>query len=94
MSYTIGDVVVMNAAFTDPETAAAVIPDSVACTVIDPDGDETAIDVVAGNGPGKYTARVGADTAGRWYFRFAGTGHEAAKEGEFFVDVSPFVPGP
>lgn len=85
-SFPIGDTVTVQAKFyvdrvlTDPST--------VAVTVQDPSGDQTAPSVLS-SGTGIKYVQIDADEAGRWRFRWVSTGTaKGVKEGGFYVNSS------
>jgi hypothetical protein len=67
--YDIGDVVEMNASFTDLDGAPAT-PESVTCTVRAPDGTESTPEVTGTANP--YTAECEPDQHGTWWYAFDG----------------------
>lgn len=83
-TYDIGDEVRMTATFTDLDGNNAD-PTTVTCTVEDPDGT-TSTPTVQNPNVGVYYADISPDQAGKWWFRFDGTGAlVAAEEGSFAV---------
>jgi hypothetical protein len=85
--YPIGDVVTIAAAFTDASGAPAD-PDAVSLTVVTPDGAETVIAQPDLSHPTVGTWQIGyaPAAAGEHYWRFDGTGaNAAAVEGAFTV---------
>jgi hypothetical protein len=81
--FHIGDLVILKAIFTDPDTKEPVDPETVVCTV--QRGSTISTPEVTGE-KGVYTAEVEIDRSGRWYFAFDGTGgHQASQEGSFSV---------
>jgi len=91
-TYDIGDVVTMQAIFTD--AGELVEPTTVTCYVKAPGRARVEADVT---GPdvdtSAYTAEVEPDVNGTWHFRFEGTGdYEAAEEGVFSVRQQAVAP--
>lgn len=84
MTCDIGDVVELEATFTDPDTGEGVDPDEVVCTVLTPDGTSSTPEVSGSKGV--YTAEVKPDKRGAWRYAFDGTGgYQASAEGVFHV---------
>lgn len=94
MSLTVGDLVRVSAEFTVSGTATD--PSTVTLKVKDPSGT-TATYTYAGStvtkaGTGSYYKDVSASTAGRWLYRWEGTGTaQAAEESAFDVEPSAFT---
>ena len=83
-TYDIGDVVTMQAIFTD--NGEIVFPNEVTCSVKPPGRDSETANVEFHEEQGTYTAIVEPDVKGTWYYRFQGVGnYEAAEEGVFSV---------
>ncbi len=84
MTCDIGDVVELEATFTDPKTGDMIDPDEVVCTVLAPGGISSSPEVSGSKGV--YTAEVEPELSGKWRFAFDGTGeNQASAEGEFHV---------
>lgn len=81
--YDIGDGIRLSATFT--VNAVATNPTTVTVTLTDPSGNATA-PTTTNDGTGAYHADVLLDEAGKWYYRFVGTGAViAASQADFFV---------
>ena len=93
MSITIGDLVRVSATFTVSGTATD--PATVTLKVRDPSGTTTTYTygaaTVTKDSTGAYHRDVSATTAGRWLYRWEGTGTaQAAEEAAFDVEPSAF----
>jgi hypothetical protein len=91
-TYDIGDIVVMQAIFTDG--GELVEPTTVKCYVKPPGQSRVEVDVIGPDDEtSAYTAEAEPDVKGTWYYRFEGTGgYEAAEEGVFSVRKQQVAP--
>jgi hypothetical protein len=95
--FDIGDVVELQATFTD-KNGAPVDPGTVKVTFKRPSGVETTLtygvdEQVTKASPRIYTYSTSLDQSGIWYYRWQGTGmNAAAAVGEFEVRKTPFTP--
>jgi hypothetical protein len=96
MIYDIGDVVELEGRFTNAD-GTGVDPTTVTVTLRAPDGTETTLTYntdpeVTKPSTGVYRVTKLLTSAGRWYYRWQGTGVGAAAEfTEFRVRETPFV---
>jgi uncharacterized protein YfaS (alpha-2-macroglobulin family) len=91
-TYVSGNEIRLSVAFQTLD-GNAIDPTAVELKVIDPDGDVTTYlpDAVVKDAVGHYHVDLTMDVAGRWYYRFEGSGAvTAAGEGSFTVNHSPF----
>lgn len=90
MSYTIGDTARVSGAF-DALDGTATDPTTVTCMIRTPAGVETSYaygaSAVVRDSAGRYHYDVALTAAGRWIYRWKGTGSLVAA-GEGFVDVA------
>jgi hypothetical protein len=94
--FDVGDEVRLSVAFTNAATAAAVDPGAVALSVRAPDGTTTtythAAAEVTKTATGAYYRDVPLTAAGSWYWRWVGSGsNAAAAEGSISVRRSNFA---
>lgn len=94
--YDVGDLIECSGAFTDAD-GLPLDPDVVLFKVRTPAGVSTTYTygapdgVVVRDGPGLYHAEVSITAAGRWYYRWQGTGTgQSAGETWFSVKSSQF----
>ena len=95
-TYDIGDRVRLIASFTSPDDSSPVDPDQVTVKYSSPAG--ATVELTYGNDPqvvrdepGRYHVDIDVNVAGRWRFRWGGTGNNAAAaEGIFNVRESYF----
>lgn len=91
--YDIGDVVTVTATFLNRQGASAD-PTDVVCRIKDPEGLVTTVAMADLANPvvGEWEHDVAATKAGKWHYRFEGTGAvTAASEGVFAVRESAFM---
>lgn len=90
-NYDIGDLVRMAVVFKD-DTGEVADPTAVTLMVLRPgDTVATAVSPVK-DATGQYHGDIAIDTAGSWYYRWAGTGAVvAAEETHFYVRESAIV---
>lgn len=94
-TYDVGDIARVAAPFTD-ENGAAVDPTTVTFKFKKPASAETEYVYptdaeLVKDSTGNYHVDLTLDTAGKWYYRWAGTGaNVAADEGELTVQASHF----
>lgn len=88
--YELGQSIKLTANFVDTNNSA-VDPTTVVCKVMDPTGAVTTPSVTK-NSTGSYSAVVNiglaANQAGKWYYRFEGTGSNPATHESMFVVAS------
>lgn len=97
MSYSVGDLVRISAAFTNA-AGTVVDPTAVFAKYKDPSGITTALtygavgsEALVRDSTGNYHVDVNADESGVWRYRFYSTGSgQAANEEQFIVEPSAF----
>ena len=87
-TYDIGDLVRVSAVFTN--AAGSASDTTVALKLMKPDGT-TSTPTPTHDSTGNYHYDVSVDQAGKWYYRYEGTGVvQTASEGSFLVRESSF----
>jgi hypothetical protein len=95
MSYHVGDLVRISAAFTNA-AGTAVDPTAVFAKYKDPSGNTTTLEYLVDaalvkDSTGNYHVDIDVDEVSRWRYRFYSTGTgQAANEGSFDVKESEF----